>query len=109
MRQRYHAALTLDPLHDNARRAPVYRLFERAHVVGGNETNSRKQRLEIRAVLGLTGHRKSTEGAAVEGIVQRHDLVFLWIDFVPVRPNHLQSAFHGFGAAVAEKRTLQPA
>ena len=69
--ERIDAALALNPFEHDARGVLADGRFQRRDVVGGHELHARQQRLEILAVLGLSGDRQRAERAAVEGVVQR--------------------------------------
>ena len=89
-------------------RSPTASL-QRGDVVGRHELHARQQRLEIVPVLGLPGDRERAQRAAVEGVLQRDDLVLVGADLAAVRADHLQRAFHGLGAGVGEEAALEPA
>ena len=80
-----------------------------ADVVGGNESHTRQQRLEIAAVFGLAGDGERAQRAAVKGIFQRDDFELLGVDGVAVRADHLERAFHGLRAGVGEEGALEAA
>ena len=103
------AALALYPFDDNACGAFADNLFQRDFIVGWNEVRAGKQRLKIAAIFFLAGDGESAQRTSVERIVQRDNFEFFVADFVAVRAHHLQCAFHGLGAGVAEERALQAA
>lgn len=100
------AALALDAFDKDAASAFVKDLFEFFVVAAVDEADAGHEGLEVGAVLGLSGEGEGADGAAVEGIVEGDDLEFIGRDGAAMGLAHLESAFGGFGARVAEKNTL---
>ena len=61
-----NAALALNAFHDDAGGPVADRFLQRGAVVGRNELHSRQQRLEVLAVLLLTGDGDGAERPPVE-------------------------------------------
>ncbi len=105
--QRIDPALALDDLDHDARGVLADGLFQRADIVAMHETGAGQHRLEIAAILLLTGNGKCAKGPAVEGIEQRHRLILVGADLLAVRADDLERAFHGLGSRIAEEHAVE--
>ena len=108
-RQRPHPALALNRLHDDGRRLVGHRGIKRRRIGRVHKRHTRDQRFERLAIMRVRRNRQGPERAPVEGSRQRDKPGPLPVaPGVPVAARELQARLHRFGAAVAEKRALEP-
>ena len=99
-----HAPLALDRLQQDCGGPVVQRSLHRPEVVVGHVLEPRHERLEAVTVLLLPGGGHRGEGAPVEGIPHRDDLVAIAREVLAaVSPGQLEGRLVGFGARVAEE------
>src|ERR1022692_1928738 len=63
----------------------------------------------FRSVLGLSGDGERAEGAPMEPVLQRDDLVFFGVYGAAMGVHHFEAAFHRLGPRIGEEATLQSA
>ena len=109
--QRTDAAFALNGLETNGANAAIKLALEIVNVVESDEPDSRHQRRERMPIFFLSSGGQRAKGAAVKRILQRQQTP---LGFVAVAvlgagkgAGHLERAFPGLGAAVAEESLVQ--
>ena len=106
--QRVHAAFPLDAFNHNAGHfMGLHQFLHADQIVGRGMDKAGRQRLEQFMVVVLPGSGQGGEGASVEAVPQGDDgIIFRPFFLRRVFAGHLDGAFVGFAAGVAEEHFL---
>ena len=103
MRQRNDSAFAHHRLEDDRVRFVSHCRFECGDIVRRDERHAGHERLERRAIRGVSSQRERAESSSVKALFERHDVVLSGIR----QSRKLQRRLIRLGSAVAEKRAEQ--